>query len=176
MEDGNDEDYDELDEEEAEYEEDSEGERKLVNSKKKGKKRIVKKSIFELYEPSELERNHLTEKDNEIRNIDLPERFQLRSIQVTDATEDELIEEAEWIFKNAFNTNTISVQNPDVDYNEDKREPIAGKKSRSVIPKIKDALNFIRNKKNEVPFIAFYRKGKTLNIYYKQLRLIYALI
>lgn len=150
------EDYDDFDEE-NEYEEDEEGERRVV-SKKKSKKRVVKKSIFELYEPSELERNHLTEKDNEIRNNDLPERFQLRSIPVTDATEEELKEEAEWIWKNAFNTYTISIQDPDADYQEDKRQPIAGRKSRSTVNKIKDALNFIRNKKNEVPFIAFYRK------------------
>lgn len=147
------EDYDEFDEE-NDYDEDDE--RRI--SKKRSKNRIVKKSIFELYEPSELERNHLTEKDNEIRNIDLPERFQLRSIPVTEANDDELKEEAEWIWKNAFDTCTISIQDPDADYKEDKRQPIAGRKSRSKVNKIKDALDFIRNKKNEVPFIAFYRK------------------
>lgn len=150
-------DYGDFDEE-NEYEEDEEGEHRMVSSKKKSKKRVVKKSIFEIYEPSELERNHLTERDNEIRNIDLPERFQCRSIPITEATEEELKEEAEWIWKNAFNTCTISVQDPDADYPEDKRQPIAGRKSRSTVNKIKDALNFIRNKKNEVPFIAFYRK------------------
>jgi len=149
------EEYDE-EEEESEYETDEEGERR-AKKKSKAKKSVVKKSILELYEPSELERSHLTEKDNEIRNIDLPERFQLRSIPVTDADEIELGEEAEWIWRNAFDQPTISIQDPEGDYNE-KRQPIAGLKSRTTIPKIKDALNFMRNKKNEVPFIAFYRK------------------
>ena len=153
---GADADYDDEVEEEDEYEEDSEGERRVV--KKKGKRRVVKKSIFELYEPSELERNHLTEKDNEIRNVDLPERFQLRSIPVSEASEEELNNEAEWIFRNAFHINTISVQNPDADYTDEKHAPIAGRKSVSVVNKIKETLNFIRNKKYEVPFIAFYRK------------------
>lgn len=152
---GPDGDYDD-EEDEEEYEEDSDGERRVV--KKKGKRRVVKKSIFELYEPSELERNHLTEKDNEIRNVDLPERFQLRSIPVTEASEEELNNEAEWIFRNAFHTNTISTINPEGDYSDEKHAPIAGRKSVSVVDKIKETLNFIRNKKYEVPFIAFYRK------------------
>lgn len=152
---GPDGDYDD-EEDEEEYEEDSDGERRVV--KKKGKRRVVKKSIYELYEPSELERNHLTEKDNEIRNVDLPERFQLRSIPVTEASEEELNNEAEWIFRNAFHTNTISVHNPEAEYTDEKHAPIAGRKSVTVVDKIKETLNFIRNKKYEVPFIAFYRK------------------
>ena len=40
----------------------------------KGKK---KASIYDVYEPSELERGHYTEKDVEIRVTDMPERFQV---------------------------------------------------------------------------------------------------
>ena len=36
-----------------------------------------RKSIFELYEPSELESSHMTDQDNEIRSTDMPERFQV---------------------------------------------------------------------------------------------------
>ena len=152
------EDYDEEDEaeDEDEYEEGEEAERiKSTKKKTRGRKRTVRKSIFELYEPSELERSHLTEKDNDIRNLDVPERFQLRTVPVTSAEDEEIEEEAEWIWKQAFNTNTISIQEPD---EEDTRQPMGGRKSSSAIPKIKEALKFIRNQLFEVPFIAFYRK------------------
>ena len=46
--------------------------------KKKGKR----KTIFEMYEPAELEMRHFTEQDNEIRNTDIPERMQLRGFPV----------------------------------------------------------------------------------------------
>ena len=46
--------------------------------KKKGKR----KTIFEMYEPAELEMRHFTEQDNEIRNMDIPERMQLRNFPV----------------------------------------------------------------------------------------------
>ena len=37
-----------------------------------------KTSIYDVYEPSELERGYFTEKDAEIRVTDMPERFQVR--------------------------------------------------------------------------------------------------
>lgn len=45
--------------------------------KKQTKKRVGRRSIFEIYEPSELESSHLTDQDNEIRSTDMPERFQV---------------------------------------------------------------------------------------------------
>lgn len=69
--------YDEELEEEYEYEDDeAEGEIR-VRPKKTTKKRVSRRSIFEMYEPSELESSHLTDQDNEIRATDLPERFQV---------------------------------------------------------------------------------------------------
>lgn len=70
--------YDEELEEEYEYEdEEAEGEIR-VRPKKTTKKRVSRRSIFEMYEPSELESSHLTDQDNEIRVTDMPERFQVR--------------------------------------------------------------------------------------------------
>ncbi len=40
--------------------------------KKKTKKKREVKTIFDAYEPDELERRHYTDKDNEIRNTDIP--------------------------------------------------------------------------------------------------------
>lgn len=45
--------------------------------KKQTKRRLGRKSIFEIYEPSELESSHMTDQDNEIRSTDMPERFQV---------------------------------------------------------------------------------------------------
>lgn len=88
---------------------DEEGERKR-RQKKAAKKRPTKKSIFEIYEPSELKRGFFTDLDNEIRSTDIPERMQLRDVPLTPVPDDstELDDEAEWIYKQAFCKNTIS--------------------------------------------------------------------
>ena len=64
-----------------------------------------------MYEPAELEQRHFTDRDNEIRNTDLPERMQLRNFPVTapENPDEELPREAEWIF-HKFTTNTITEQ------------------------------------------------------------------
>merc|ERR1711976_891237 len=67
--------YGDEEEMEEDYEEDLEDlepeEREMRMKKKKGKR----KTIFEMYEPAELEMRQLTEQDNEIRNTDIPERM-----------------------------------------------------------------------------------------------------
>ena len=139
--------YDEeIDDEE--YEEGDE-EREISHSRR----RIKKKSIHDLYEPAELERSHLTEADNDIRNTDLPERFQLRGTPITDCQESEIREEAEWIFRNVFNDEMITKFNADSN-----KMPFGGSKNRSVTLNIQNVLQFIRNDFLEVPFIAFYRR------------------
>lgn len=73
--------YNEEDEEMEEYEyedEEADGEAR-VRPKKTAKKRVSRRSIFDIYEPSELESSHLTDQDNEIRTTDLPERFQVHT-------------------------------------------------------------------------------------------------
>lgn len=144
-----DEDEDEYDEE---YDEEDE-----TGVPRPRKKKGAKKTIYEVYEPSELERSYMTPKDQEIRLKDEPERFQLRSVPVTEADEEELKRESEWIFYNAFDQNTISVQ-------ERNCEPIAGKRSEVIKPEIEYALKCIRNEKLEVPFIAAYRREYVASI------------
>ena len=92
----------------------------------------------------------------QIRNTDIPERMQLRDFPVTAVPEgsDELDEEAEWIYKQAFCKPTISSQ--DGHGGADARE--RSRKGPQTIGKIKKALDFMRNQHFEVPFIAFYRK------------------
>ncbi|XP_029303416.1 transcription elongation factor SPT6 isoform X3 [Cottoperca gobio] len=140
--------------EEEEEDQDEEG---WERPKKQTKRRQGRKSIFEIYEPSELESSHMTDQDNEIRSTDMPERFQLRSIPVKPAEDDELEEEAEWIFRHGFSTLTISMQES-TDYLDRGTTTNFSRKGPSTIAKIKEALNFMRNQQFEVPFIAFYRK------------------
>lgn len=154
-----DDDYEEeSDDGEDQYEEDGEGElgteRTTKKPKKSARKKPAKKSIFEIYEPSELQRGHFTDLDNEIRKADIPERMQLRDVPITPVAEgsNELEEEAEWIYKQAFIKQSITNQEPQDGTQRERRKP------PSTIGRIKQALDFIRNQQLEVPFIAFYRK------------------
>ncbi|XP_015605093.1 transcription elongation factor SPT6 isoform X2 [Cephus cinctus] len=155
------EDYEEEEEdEEDEYvDDDGDGERPR-RPKKQPKKKPTKKSIFEIYEPSELKRGHFTDMDNEIRNTDIPERMQLRSVPVTSVPEgsDELDLEAEWIYQQAFCRPTVSIQ--DAHLNAEAKE--RARKGPQTVGKIKKALDFMRNQHFEVPFISFYRKEYVL--------------
>ena len=63
-----------------------------------------------MYEPSELERGHFTDKDQEIRITDLPEQFLQRTYPVVPREPAELEQEAKWIYQQAFVTRTISKQ------------------------------------------------------------------
>jgi transcription elongation factor SPT6 len=75
--------------------------------------------------------------------------MQLREVPITSVPEgsNELDEEAEWIYNQAFCKPTISKQETN-----DRRKP------PTTVNKIKQALDFIRNQQLEVPFISFYRK------------------
>ncbi|XP_010894715.3 transcription elongation factor SPT6 [Esox lucius] len=145
--------YDDAEEEEEEDADEESWDR----PKKQAKKRVGRRSIFEIYEPSELESSHMTDQDNEIRSTDMPERFQLRPTCVKPADDEELEQEAEWIYRNAFSTLTISTQE-NSDYLDRGPTTTFSRKGPSTIQKIKEALNFMRNQHFEVPFIAFYRK------------------
>jgi len=157
-------DYDDFSKyEEDEYEDDSEGDEydeelgagddTRVKKKKALKKKVAKKTIFDIYEPSELKRGHFTDMDNEIRKTDIPERMQLRQVPVTPVPEGshELDLEADWIYKYAFCKQTVSEQEK-----AENREKL--RKPPTAVNKIKQTLEFIRNQQLEVPFIAFYRK------------------
>ncbi|XP_039266664.1 transcription elongation factor SPT6-like isoform X1 [Styela clava] len=164
---------DEYEDEEMEMEEDyideMDEEGVIVDSemrpKKKSRKAKKKKSIFDVYEPDTLERGYFTDFDAEIRNADVPERFQLRTIPVRPADNAELELEADWIYKHCFVETTISKQE---NYDDIGASSSLNRKPQSSVAKIQDSLNFMRNQQFEMPFIAFYRKEYVepeLNIY-----------
>ena len=84
--------------EEDDYEDPDDDDEDIAMKRRRKKRRT--KTIFEMYEPSELEVRHFTDQDNEIRNTDIPERMQLRNFPVTvpDDPDEEFVREAEWIF------------------------------------------------------------------------------
>ncbi len=159
-------DYDEFEqygEEEYESDEDDEDDDDEEGverpAKKKRQKKKQTKTIFDIFEPRELELRHFTDQDNEIRNTDVPERMQLRHVPVTAVPEgsDELDREAEWIFKHGFTKPTVSKQDG---YTRDECQEWA--RNQGTQEKIKKALDFMRQQFHEVPFIAFYRKEYVL--------------
>jgi len=59
-----------------------------------------------------LERAGFTDEDSRIRSQDIPERMQLRTVPVVPGTEEELDEEAEWIYDTVFKNRPARPQEP----------------------------------------------------------------
>ncbi|CAH8498368.1 unnamed protein product [Heterobilharzia americana] len=146
------------DESEYEYSDEEEGSKvRRPKHRRPPSNLVMDDRVYELFDPSDLERAYYSQADERIRKTDVPERFQLRQIPVkyidscsASYAEDlrELSDEAEWIYRHAFKE--------DADY-----------KPPSVIPRILESLKLLREFLFEVPFIAFYRKEcieKDLNI------------
>lgn len=67
--------------------------------------------IEDIFEPQELEKNLLTERDQQIRLEDKPERFMVRTVPVTSEPDDgELELEAMWIYRQAFQIPPITTR------------------------------------------------------------------
>ena len=136
----NEDDDDEQDYNEEEDDDQDQDEETYDKAAKKRHRLKTMHKIEDIFEPQELEKNLLTELDQQIRLEDKPERFMLRQVPVSSEPDElELEKEAEWIHNAAFYSTS-----------EKKAEPI--------IARIKEVLNFIRNELFEVPFIAQYRK------------------
>lgn len=88
---------------------------------------------------------------------------QLRGVPVTKAGDDEIDEEAEWIYKQAFSIPTISIQEGETPGSG--HQPIAGRKNPSAVGKIREALKFIRNQNFEVCMRYLYFATMQSNFY-----------
>jgi hypothetical protein len=108
--------YSDIDDDEEE-ELDEEG-NVIVTARKRQHKRgqrarAAQHKLEDIFEPEELERNLMTERDQQMRVEDKPERFMLRgTVPVTSEPDEvELEKEAEWIYSQAFQSNlSISKQ------------------------------------------------------------------
>ena len=102
-------------------------------TKKRQRQRRLKAlhKIEDIFEPQELEKGLITEVDQQIRLEDKPERFMLRSLPVTPASDDELEKEAEWIYSQSFSAKlTVS--------NQEHKPP----KSHLAVAKVSKAFKF----------------------------------
>jgi hypothetical protein len=118
----------------------------------------AKHRIEEVFEPAELEKNLLTDYDQQIRIEDKPERFMLRKgMPVTsESNEYEIEKEAEWIYSQLYEQKTsVSLQDSTATMQT---------KPQSVVVKIRDCLGFMRNQFMEVPFIVQYRKEHIVDL------------
>jgi transcription elongation factor SPT6 len=93
-------------------EDDEEGDfQREARKRQRQRQRKTLHKIEDIFEPQELEKNLLTEHDQQIRIEDKPERFMLRTVPVTSEPDEyELEREAEWIFRHAFQMPTITAQ------------------------------------------------------------------
>ncbi|XP_057294879.1 transcription elongation factor SPT6-like [Hydractinia symbiolongicarpus] len=144
--------------EDVDYDSDLDEEQLAAKMAERKAKKKSKTDIFKVFEPAELEKGHMTLQDNKIKVTDVPERFQLRSISVQFISEEELDEEAEWIYKQAFMQPPISQQNFQDPTDPNKHHTGFEAKNVTAIPRIRAALSFMKKDMFEVPFIAMYRK------------------
>ncbi|GMT19975.1 hypothetical protein PFISCL1PPCAC_11272, partial [Pristionchus fissidentatus] len=157
--------YDEGDaepvEDEEMYEEDIDGEERPRARRKGGDKSKQRETLLDTMEPSELDKGYFSAQDKSIQSEDKPERFQLRRVPITEATDEELALEAAWIYAHAFKEKPLTKQDDPsltVMQNEGVSEEDAARFENDAPDRIKETLKFIRNSAFEVPFIMFYRK------------------
>ena len=141
----------------------------------KTKREAVRKLVQ--FDPSMLEKGHYLPEDERIKSVDIPERFQLRQIPVEFLrNEEEAMDEAQWIFNQAFMKEYISTQNikrPSHNggsaYDGSTDASVEGKqagefygfntnKSPETVIRIRDVLKLLRDQLHEVPFIHCYRR------------------
>lgn len=111
-----------------------------------------------MFEPADEMKYYRRKEDHVIRQADAPERFQIRDTPIQTATEDELKQEAEWIFTQLYEKKKLSKQ-------DGFWQLYFGHGDRTDVPsndklqeRIEKVLLFIRNHQFEIPFIEHYRK------------------
>ncbi|VUZ51102.1 unnamed protein product, partial [Hymenolepis diminuta] len=96
---------------ESDYEDEDDEEAILRRRQKREAKVASHDALYDIFDPSDLERKFYRPEDERIRRLDVPERMQLRKFPVkridpkSETYSEDLLEieaEAEWIFNNAF--------------------------------------------------------------------------
>ncbi|KAM7529941.1 hypothetical protein LguiB_033351 [Lonicera macranthoides] len=113
------------------------------------------------FEPIILSEKYMTEKDDEIREIDIPERMQISEETTGPPPTDEMsiVEESNWIY-NQLATSTLTLSgNSGIGIPEEGHELSINKDD------IMRFLEFMHVQKLDVPFIAMYRKEECLSLF-----------
>lgn len=149
-------DDDELDEEAAKLKRDKRTLRKL---RKKKRDEARKSRLRKAFEPVQLAENFCTEKDDKIRESDIPERFfDWKTPYHEDLSE--VQEEAYWIMSRipeiSAEYNSIPPQIPMSEDNDEMQDP-SERKREDILNSISEALKFMHKDKLEPEFIRRYR-------------------
>ncbi|XP_057817210.1 transcription elongation factor SPT6-like isoform X2 [Cryptomeria japonica] len=109
------------------------------------------------FEPSILAEKYMTAKDDDIRETDVPERFQL-SEEITGPVphNENTVPEAKWIYEQVFGSLAVPIRK--------EFQHIAQLDKEEVVKDIANVLKMFHDQKLEVPFIAMYRKEMCLNL------------
>ncbi|KAF3790785.1 Transcription elongation factor [Nymphaea thermarum] len=112
------------------------------------------KRLEDEFEPSVIKEKYLSEKDNQIRDKDMPERIQLFEEMVGPIPEDDesIQAEATWIFNQLSGSAMLRLFGEHAAVPEIDREDIA------------NVLGMLHVQKFEIPFIAMYRKELCLSL------------
>ncbi|MCO5570094.1 hypothetical protein L7F22_023810 [Adiantum nelumboides] len=133
--------------------------------------RSFKKKLEEEFEPSILEERYMTERDNRIREVDVPERLQILEDSIgTVPLKQSKVEEAEWIYDQGFGYPQKLLPKEyeyllpsDKDKDKDKEKQVIMDKSE-VVDQIAYVLTQLHDTKLEVPFFGMYRREGCPNL------------
>lgn len=115
------------------------------------------KRLEDEFEPSILAEKYMTAKDDQIRETDVPERFQLsEEISGPVPHNENTVPEAKWIYEQAFGSLAVPMRA--------EFQHIAKLDKEEVVKEISNVLQMFHDQKLEVSFIAMYRKEKCLNL------------
>ncbi|XVF24560.1 hypothetical protein REPUB_Repub13aG0138700 [Reevesia pubescens] len=122
--------------------------------------------LEEQFEPTVLSEKYMTEKDDQIRMIDIPERMQIseESTGTPPTDEESIIEESTWIYNQLISgaVPLFGKERKDLSRNEDDNEE---EKDFSINKDdIMMFLDLTHVQKLDIPFIAMYRKEQCLSL------------
>ncbi|XP_051151104.1 transcription elongation factor SPT6 homolog [Andrographis paniculata] len=134
---------------------------KLLDSRKSGFRdrfgEVGERSLEDQFDPSILSEKYMTGKDDQIREIDVPERMQLSEESTGPPPTDELSNkmETEWIYNQLVN-GMVPFYNKSSSTNEEVDDELKRHLARF--------LELMHVQKLDVPFIAMYRKEEILSL------------
>lgn len=123
----------------------------------RGRKPPPQKLLEKQFEPSLLEEKFLTERDDRLRETDIPERLQIleEAAGALPSSEMAIRQAAEWIYDRAFGHLAVPLRPEFRHLSKDKD---------LVSRQIANVLHFIHDDKFEIPFIAMYRREECLDL------------